>query len=84
MNAAGGASAVSEPTNIEAGPPSTAYAGNAAGASKTWGRIIFQEDDLDAWVDRELLAALKVRAQIYRGCPLTSGGETVCEFKPEI
>ena len=75
VNAAGGASAVSESTDIEAGPPSTAYAGNAAGASKTLGRFIFEEDDLDAWVDRELLAALKLRAQINRGGPLKSVGE---------
>ena len=32
VNAAGGASSVSEPTDIEAAPPSTADAGNAAGA----------------------------------------------------
>ena len=80
VNAAGGASAVSESTDIEAGPPSTAYAGNAAGASTTWGRFIFEEYDIDAWVDRELLAALKLRAQIYRGRgPLKSVGEIVEE-----
>ena len=38
------------------------------------------EEDLDAWVDRELLAALKLRAQIYRGRgPLKSVGEIVEE-----
>ena len=38
------------------------------------------EWDLDAWVDRELLAALKLRAQIYRGRgPLKSVGEIVEE-----
>ena len=36
------------------------------------------EEDLDAWVDRELLAALKLRAQISRG-PLKSLGEIVEE-----
>ena len=25
------------------------------------------EGDLEAWVDRELIAAMKVRSQIYRG-----------------
>ena len=36
------------------------------------------EEDLDAWVDRELLAALKLHAQISRG-PLKSVGEIVEE-----
>ena len=33
------------------------------------------EGDLDAWVDRELIAAMKVRSQIYREGPVKTVGE---------